>query len=240
MKKIIFILCALSISFLPSCKKSNTGGGNATAGNGNGTGNNFSDSIRNIVPQPIIDSLRNWGMTIYDGQQPPTLSGSYLIVTDSCIFDNSGFMKAGKLFDEYQYTFSQEDLSRLTIRIDTKAINDPNGYTENDTDSTATFLAGTGNNFTIFAEEKGTVTSGYGISTYTELNIISGQISPGGIAHFEYSIYMKDKNDPANQLIPVNTSRIFLDGDVNGLARQTTTWSPLPFTVIGTKNSILQ
>jgi hypothetical protein len=33
---------------------------------------------------------------------------------------------------------------------------------------------------------------------------------------------MKDKNDPVGQLIPVNTSRIFVDGDPGGLARYLT------------------
>ncbi len=235
MKKIIAILCTgiLCFSLIPGCKKSNAGPGtpaNTDSTTASTTGNNFSDSIKNIVPQPIIDSLRSWGMTIYDGQQPPTLSGSYLVVTDSCVFDNSGYNEAGRLFDEYQYTFSAENLSKLTITLSAKAIDDPNGDTDAAVDSTATFLAGTGNSFTIFAQVKGAATTGYGTSTYTEINIVSGQIASDGIAHFQFAIYMQQKDDPSNQLIGVNTSRIFVDGDPDGLARQvtnaTTSFSP--------------
>ena len=229
MKKSIFVLyaCLLALSIFPACKKSNTGGGNSNTDKGNG--NNFSDSIINIVPQPVIDSLRSWGMSIYDGQQPPTLSGKYLVATDSCVFDNSGSNRAGRLFDQYLYTFSNENTTGSTIRVSSKALNDPNGDTETATDSTATFIAGTGNYFTIFAQEKGTVTTPYGASTYTELNIISGQLTSAGIAHLEYALYMQSKNDPLNQLIPVNTSRIFQDGDPNGLAAHTTLSSLPPF-----------
>ncbi|HTJ11245.1 MAG TPA: hypothetical protein VL547_04450 [Dinghuibacter sp.] len=222
MKQITFILAIslFTLSLLPACKK-NGGPGNTTP-TGDTQGNNFSDSIKNIIPEPIIDSLRSWGMTIYDGQQPPALSGSYLVHIDSCIFDNAGTNMAGRLFDQYQYTFSDENQSNLSIRVATKAIDDPNGATETSIDSTATFVAGTGDYFTIFAEEKGVVTTRYGLSTYTELDVVSGQIVSGGLGNFQYSIYMKDKNDPVGQLIPVNTSRIFVDGDPGGLARYLT------------------
>lgn len=203
MKQVIKAILSLAvlISLLPSCKKSN--GGNEVT-----NGNNFSDSIRNIVPQQIIDSLRNWGMKINDGLTPPSIAGIYLENRDSCEFDNSGGNYTGRIFDSYKFRFSNQDKSKLTLEMDIKDV----GYSsDNASDSSATFISGSGNRFTIFAQEKG-VESGIG---YTELAICSGEISAAGILNFQYSIYLKNKvGDPYNAvLMSVGSSRIFTNAD---------------------------
>jgi len=198
MKKIATALLFVFLLFgiLQSCKKS-TGAGDS------GKGNNFSDSIKSIIPQAIIDSLRNWGMQINDGLTPPTVSGIYLVSHDSCEFDNSGDNTAGRIYDPYKFRFKQQNNNKLTIGVDRK---DVGTDADSASDSTATFIAGSGNHFTIFAVEKGI---GSGVS-YTNVELYSGEITSSGIVNFQYSIYVKDKGpDPLSRLISVGSSRIF-------------------------------
>lgn len=192
----VICIALLFGSALPACKKS--GGSN----NGN-PGNNFSDSIRSIIPQPIIDSLRKWGLDINDGKTPPAIAGIYLLSPDSCEFDNSGYNTAGEIYDDYKIRFSQQDNTQLSIRVDRKDVGSDSDYAS---DSVATFISGNGNYFTVFAQEKG-VESGV---AYTSLGIYSGQITSSGIVGFQLAHYLKSKDpDPGNVLISVGSTRIF-------------------------------
>lgn len=207
-----FLCVIVLFSLLQACKKS--GGGDST------TGNNFSDSIRSIISQPIIDSLRKWGLNINDGNTPPSVTGIFLLHPDSCIFDNSGYNTAGEIYDDYKIRFSQQNNSKLTIRVDRK---DVGSDADNASDSIATFISGNGNYFTIFAQEKG-VESGIG---YTSLDIYSGQITAAGIAGFQLAHYEKSKDpDPGNVLISVGSSRIFMNS--GGPAQSVSTFSVDP------------
>jgi hypothetical protein len=226
MKKTLHLLCALTLVLMitQSCKKS-------SGGNDSGNGNNFSDSIRNIVPQAVIDSLRSWGMQINDGLTPPTVSGIYFVSPDSCEFDNSGDNTAGRIYDPYKFRFKQQSNSKLTISVDRK---DVGSGSDSSSDSTATFIAGSGNHFTIFAVEKGI---GSGVS-YTNLELYSGEITSSGIVNFQYSIYVKDKgSDPLNRLISVGRSRIFTNAD--GPAMPVSTYSIEPNSKMSNPESFL-
>lgn len=188
----VCLLVILLSGLLYSCKKS---------GGDSNNGNNFSDSIRSIIPQPVIDSLRSWGLNIHDGNTPPSITGIYLLSPDSCVFDNSGFDMAGQLFDDYKFRFSNQ--TSQTIRVERKNATDDTDYAA---DSSATFIAGNGSYFTIFAQEKG---SESGVS-YTSLSIYTGQITSAGIAGFQIALYLKTKDaDPGGVLVPAKTSRIF-------------------------------
>ncbi len=202
MKKIFKLLTVAIclLAFLNACKKNN--------GGGNPNGNNFSDSIKNIVPQPIIDSLRSWGMKINDGLTPPSVTGIYEETQDSCEFDNSGDNYAGTIFASYKFKFSHQNNNKLTIEMEKKNVND---YSDSSYDSSATFIAGNGKYFTIFAQETGLEK---GIN-YTALSICSGEVTGSGIINLQYAIYLKSKvNDPNNTvLMSVGSSRIFTNAD---------------------------
>lgn len=213
-------LIAVCIFLSPACKKNN-GSGSST----NTNGNNFSDSIKSLVPQPIIDSLRSWGMNIHDGQTPPSIAGIYVDSPNVCTFDNSVDHEAGRRFEDYKFRFSAQDNATSTIQADRKSID--GSQFDAATDSVATFISGSGNFFTIFAEEKGV---GSGVS-YTSLELFSGQITTAGIAYFQNGYYMKAKGpDPGNLLVPVGTSRIFIDADSLAVTSATYSLSPAPRT----------
>jgi len=164
--------------------------------------------VNTIVTQAQLDSLKKHGTVINEGVTPPTVSGTFLLSPDVCSFDNSGSNFSGQTFDDYAYEFSKQNTSKFTIRID--YTNVANDGSDTGSDSTATYISGTGQLFTVYAQSSGVET---GIS-YTNLQVLSGQITSGGIANFQVTDYLESKGaDPNNKLEPVGTTRIFYDSD---------------------------
>lgn len=193
MKKFnVLVLCLLLLLASCSKKKSDDGSG-------------LSQSIQNFVPQSVIDSMRVWGLAINEGSTPPDITGIYNVSPVLCTYDNSGGNRANTYFDNYRFRFHDQDNTNLTIAIDYKDLR--GGDTASGVGS---FIAGSGNNFTVFVDQKGI---SYGIS-YESIGFYSGIKTSSGIQNFQFAIYWKQKGpDPSNQLVPVGTSRIFKDAD---------------------------
>jgi hypothetical protein len=170
--------------------------------------NTLPSIINTIVSQAQIDSLKKHGTIINEGTTPPTVSGAFLLSPDICSFDNSGDNYSGQTFDDYAYKFSKQNTSKYTIRLDyTNVANDGD---DSGSDSTATYISGSGKLFTVFAQSSGLET---GVN-YTNIQILSGEVTTGGIANFQVTDYLESKGaDPNNMLEPVGTTRIFYDSD---------------------------
>lgn len=196
MKKIIFSIVALVILGLNSCKKDapNTG---------------LSEEIIKIVPQAILDDMKAKGMTINEGQVPPSMEGIFTVAPMELLssYGPNDSWKKGKIIDGYTYKFSNQSSKKKTVILEYKS----NGGSDRG-DGIGSFVAGNGNRFTIFAEVKG---QSSGVD-YVMLRIISGEVSNKGIKNFQMSLYMKEKSEGTGlgALIPVNTGRIWFDNDL--------------------------
>jgi hypothetical protein len=211
MKNFINILSTaiFTILILQACKKSS--GSN---------GNNLPDPVNAIISQDIIDSLQKWGMKINPGKTPPSLNGVYLAHPYVCSFDNSRFQAAGLTFSDYKYKFFNQDNSSFTIRVDYK---NAEASTDSGSDVTATYIAGNGTAFTIFAQVTGIET---GIN-YTALALYSGEIQNGSLNNFQTAYYLKSKDaDPLGELINPGDCRILYDSD--NVSESVATYSFLP------------
>ena len=105
------------------------------------------------------------------------------------------------------YKFSNQNTGKFTVRVDYA---DTHGG-DVGTDSTATYISGSGKLFTIFAQSSG-VESGI---NYTNLEVISGEVASGGIANFQLTDYLASKGaDPTTKLEPAGSTRIFYDSDL--------------------------
>jgi hypothetical protein len=87
-------------------------------------------------------------------------------------------------------------------------------YREKQSNSTAESdtldVVGKGNDFTAYFISEGT-SLGVRVKQST---IISGTLTPNGIENYRYSFVMLEKGpDPDNLIVPVETYRIFKDGD---------------------------
>ncbi len=172
----------------------------------------LSSQIQQIVPQPILDSLRKNGFIINEGLVPPQLSGNFYVDPDilQVSYGPQDPKRPGDLFSSYYYRFYAQDAAgKITYDY----------ATEGKTDAgigKGAFISGNGNKFTIFSEQSG-VTSGI---ANKQLTVISGEITAGGIQGWQNSFVLTDKtNDVSNKLVPVGKGRIFKDGD--GLAAKT-------------------
>jgi hypothetical protein len=225
MKQLLRIVSSVifALIILQACKKSS--GGNSS---------NLPAPVNTIISQAIIDSMKNWGMTINEGTTPPALNGIYLMSPNICLFDNSRGNQAGQSFDDYKYKFSNQNNSDFTIRLDYKDVGGINS--DSGSDVTATYIAGNGNAFTVFARVTGV---SYGTISYTRIDMYSGVIASGGIQNFQTAFYMKTKsNDPSGLIVDPGDSRIFYDSD--NQSESVTTYSLLPLvkTDVRTNNAM--
>jgi hypothetical protein len=167
----------------------------------------FAPEINNIVPASIIADLRARGMTIHEGQRPPTLSTAHQISPYEMVskYGERDQFEVGRVIPDYFYKFYQQSGSAIKYDYYNAPRNDVGK-------GTGAFIAGNGQSFTIFSEDQG-VSRGI---PYKSLSIISGELArDGSIKNFHYAFVIKEKTGDRNDnvLIPVNTGRIWRDGD---------------------------
>jgi hypothetical protein len=167
-------------------------------------------SLPPAITQGQKDTLQKYGTVFNEGATPPTVSGEFFLDPSVVLFDNSGLNLAGQTADSYVFKFSSQNNSSLTVRVDYRDVSD---LDDDDTgsDTSATYISGTGQLFTIYAKINGSVS---GVK-YTALQIISGEVTSGGIADMQVTSQLLSKNgDPGNQLLyPVGSINIVYDAD---------------------------
>lgn len=204
MKKTIFLITIIiSAIVISSCKKKKQ---EEPVG---ALGPNFPTVVNTVVTPAILDTLKKHGVIIHEGLTPPSVNGIYLLHPLYCIYDNSGDKRAGTLFDDYKYKFTNQDNAAYTIRVDYANTN----RSDVGSDVSGTYIAGSGNFFTIFANTKG-VSNGIDVN---QLEVISGEIQTGSaIKNFQLAHFLISKGpDPTPLLEKVNSTRIFIDQDLS-------------------------
>jgi hypothetical protein len=168
----------------------------------------LSEEIQKIVPTSILDDLRAKGMAVNEGRTPPKLNGVYFVNPLELLspYSTSDPFNKGKIIAGYKYTFSKQSSDGKTVTMDYSQQTDRG-------EGIGSFVSGSGNKFTIFAEMKG-VSSGV---NYITLKVISGELTnTGEIKNFQLSLYLtsKSENEGRNSiLMPVKTGRIWFDND---------------------------
>ncbi len=172
----------------------------------------FSVKVQEIVPQKIMDDLRAKGLVINEGQQPATLEGIYVISPNTLKASTQTSDVAGTTYTTQRVRLYNQNSTDQSIKLDWKeSVSGGNGI--------GGYVAGNGNLFTVFTESNDT----YGATTtYKTLRVYSGELTSAGIKNLQWAFYVKEKNDPGNQVLPVGTTRVFSDGD--NLADKATTF----------------
>ncbi|AQG80388.1 hypothetical protein [Spirosoma montaniterrae] len=188
----LIALCLLMLAALSSCKKDEVPG--------------LSAKIQKIVPQAALDDMKSKGLLINEGNTPPSIEGIFEADPYTLLSPygpEDGWSK-GKVIEKYRYRFSGQQGDE--VKLEEKQINGNNTGS-----GIASFLAGSGNKFTLFGEVVG---SSSGIATKT-LTVISGEITSTGIKDFQYAFVLTNKtgDDDDDVLMPVNKSRVWIDGN---------------------------
>jgi hypothetical protein len=165
----------------------------------------LSEEIHNIVPDAIIDKMKDNGMPIHEGKNPPSIENIYhlnpCILVSSTVSDKEDTV--GREFADGRIKLYEQDNETLTIKvIERYGSSSGIGY--------GSFLSGSGNKFSVFAKSMN-YDEGDSCST---IIVYSGTNTMQGIRDLYYCIYMVNNYDnPHEQWIEEGTGRILKDGD---------------------------
>lgn len=201
MKTPIYVLSGIlfSLFFLGCSKEDNDD--NPTEDNSTGS----IQELRDFYNDDFVNAMVAIGFTINQGDNPPSIDGSYLI--EPFVLENSTIPgdedKIGQGTGDYQITFSNQNNEKLTIDLAGKGgnqIDEGNG----------SFITGTNGRFSVFSK---TATQIGGTNAVTAV-AVSGTLTADGIDNINFfGAMLDDKGDPQNILIENNAGRFYLDGD---------------------------
>jgi len=160
-----------------------------------------------VVPNEVREKIGN-KMTFYTGTTPPDISGQYVadnftLVSSSLSYDDIG---STGWYDQY-IAFIRGSNGKILYKAREGT------DSEYSSEDVVIDVVGSNNNFTAYFVLTGT-SRGIKVKQST---VISGTWTSDGIRGFQYAFIMLEKGpDPSGVLVPVNTYRVFKDGD--GLA----------------------
>lgn len=169
-----------------------------------------------VIPTEIKERFTRY-MTIYEGSNPPIITGYYVLDPLTTVYcsDERGYDVGEVIADLYIY-FGEQNKWNI------------DEYKEKQVGTIGTakdvVIVGSGNHFTAYCTvEENLDEDGNGkYETYAKTSLLfSGTLTDYGIENAQYAFIMLEKNDPLNEMMEENEFRIFKDGD--GLA-STCTW----------------
>ncbi len=190
-KKSIVMAVVMVAVLCTSCKKDKIKNYNLPAG------------VSSILSNEQLDKLVKMGVPINEGLTPPSIDSVYLYNNFYCTYDGSGDGRVGDFFADMKLRFTNQNPSDNTIKMSYKqAVEEATGL--------GSFIAGTGNSFTVFTKNSGT----YNTIPFTSVTVFSGTKTATGISNMKSSLIITSKgSDPLNQVIEVNEGRAFKDND---------------------------
>ena len=167
----------------------------------------LTEDIYNIIPPDKLDVVKELGIEIHDGKNPPNIEGTYFASALQLVKNTTG-RNISELWNMY-ITFSEQDNTNLTINADYTVQTEPPVGTMS-SKGTGSFIVGEGNKFTVFVDavrEQG----GYTAKT---VEIFTGEITAAGILNYYWAVMMiDDKGDPLNSWIENGTGYSKKDSD---------------------------
>ena len=165
------------------------------------------DDVNDFLDQEDIDKLKNAGLEIYTGDNPPNIEGSYLANSQITVYDDAG--QVGYQPADYIYTFAdQTDAGSISHSYDSPDAGDSGS-------GLGAFISGDGDCFSVFVRVEGSTYE----CDYEMPEIFSGCLNDEGIADFAIGFIMTDKEGfGCDALIEEGQARIIEEED--GLAEE--------------------
>ncbi|MEJ7644799.1 MAG: hypothetical protein WKF87_09395 [Chryseolinea sp.] len=188
----VFLICAT----LSACNDDNDS--NAPQDKG------LSKEISALVPAEILQKLKNLGMPIHEGLNPPDIQIKFhcspLVLKATNVKDD--IYDPGHVFADYFGTFYDQDNDKLTIKMD---------YTNGPETGTGlgSFISGTGSDFSVFAEIEG---EAHGDKARL-IQVLSGTITNTGIKNLHLANFMLEGGDESEYWIDNGEGRVTYDSD---------------------------
>ena len=200
LKTLVIGVIILNLAFIFSCKKDK-----------DNTTDTVVQQIQTILPQKYIDSLKAHGLLLNEGSTPPIINGIYSVdpIND---YDNSHVFNVGGDATNTKFKIANQSGTHADVYV--------KGWINiDDIDtSSAQIVAGTGNDFTVFAQAHG------GNPVYIYDYILTGTYSAAGLKNLKFAFVVIDNGGNA-AAAATSTIRIFHDKDNNASA--TTVFRPM-------------
>jgi len=193
MKKYLFIIPVVFLSLLLfNCET--------------GSKYDLPSQVEGIITDEQLDQLKEHGLPINEGLNPPNIEGIYLADTLICTYDSGGDFEGTLIKDYYYKIENQTDQNTVTF-----------SYMTWDGSSEAlgkgSFISGSDQNFTLFVEVEGTSYGDPDIN-FKQVKVYSGTFTTEGIAYWNYGFILTYKSDdPGGRLMDVNDHRIIDEQD---------------------------
>lgn len=186
----LFSLCILTTSLVSGCLKNDSETialpeiGTATS----------------VIPPEILDEFESQ-MEIYDGTNPPDISGSFVIAPERLYYATDKDKAPTSTADEYIAFYNKKG---NTYEFQSKQAGS-RSYSPN------VIVIGSGNNFTAYFTER---TNYEGEDSWLiQSTLISGTITSRGIENIKNAFIALDVYDPEDHIMDENEFRIFYDAD---------------------------
>jgi len=149
------------------------------------------ESISNVVPNHILETVKNLGLEIYNGKNPPNIEGTYFIAYLQLVKNNTR-TNIAEQWEKY-VTFSRQNNALQSINAD-YTMQTSHNYPMSSKGPGA-FVFGEDNKFTVVVLG----TREQGRYTAETIEFYSGEISSDGIINYQWAVSMvDDKGDPLN------------------------------------------
>lgn len=166
--------------------------------------NGLTKDIKNLVPDSIMAKMKEIGMPIYTGDNPPDIQFSFLMSPLTLKGTNIVYDSIGKVYANEYIKFYNQDTKKLTIQCYYK-------QSTSVASGIGGFIVGNDNKFTVFLDCKSTDEDGH-VNITTE--VYSGEITDTGIKNMYLAFFMVDDHgDPNNEYIEIGQGRLFYDSD---------------------------
>jgi len=165
----------------------------------------LTQDIHNLVPDSILNEIKEMGMPIYGGENPPNIEGSYSASPFVLKQSNIPSDLIGYYFSELLFKFYNQNNSNLTISMDYL-----NGFEEGT--GLGGYIVGENNYFTAFMRVSAKMNEDN--STVLLVQILSGQYTEDGIKDFYFANFMIDNDgNHSGYWIDNGQGRIIYDSD---------------------------
>ncbi len=160
---------------------------------------------QDFIPEEILAEIRENGQPIFEGLNPPDVTGRYRISPAELVSSNfDDDLNPGHRFADEYIEFSEFDEASLTLRVDIEQSGSiGEGY--------GSFISGSGDSFTIYVRIDNI--NEQDVETL-QTRVYSGSTRDNGVIELYGSTFMiDDGGDPFNNLIEIGQGRLFKDGD---------------------------
>lgn len=170
------------------------------------------ERIDQVIPEDIREQMEPF-IPIYDGNNPPTIEGVFLMDSPEVVHDTTNNYKKGDTgFTPIYLRFLNQDFMNNTLDYEERDVY--NGKVVGESSGPGAFISGEGNNFSVFFSTTGVNHyDKYDISVKTSL-VISGTKTDSGIKDVRYAFVLTDKGpDPDHHVMDKGGFRVFKDND---------------------------